>query len=298
MKSLSVMSLNTFDQQLNQLLSQPTKSGFDIMHYDDYFNERPPPIKTQNNFSDFNKSMANLQRYNQSGSQYGGSKAFPSELPGLNDNNTLGSHFLKSNQSYANGLTAQDKHNGTNGSYNPLNDYIKPNFTELIVQSTVHGPTGNKLFGNQVKTSNPFINGQSNGISSQTKFEGFNSKALGSKNQQPDVSTYDRFNIQNISKKLDAFNTNLSDNINNGSYFEKPNTNHKQQQDAVGRSNYQKDQLDISKSPNPDSSRIYNNYLTNIANKYGQVSIDNNYGPAITNDVFKSHLMSKKVSSR
>lgn len=291
---MSLVSLNAFDQQLSQLLNAPIKAGYDIMQYNEYFSEKPPPIRTQNNFSEYDRGVGGMQKFNPSGSQFGGKGV---QAQGINDRDKIGSMYLKPTQS--NVKLGEDRVSGFNGSQNPLNDYLKPNLTDLGAQNTLQSQTDNKFIG--VKPPSQFGTGMLNNKISQSRFEGFNPNALNGKNNL-EVSNFGRFNSQDIGKKVDALTVNPSEG-NSMNYLQKytsqnPSQGQALNLDVFSKSNAQDSKLQYSKSPPPENFRLYNDYISNVATKYGQKPIEVNNSQTMPSDPFKSHLMSKKVSTR
>lgn len=256
MKSRASQPLSVFDQQLTQLINNIPSRGYDIMRYEEYFNEKPPPITKQNNFADYGNSMVHNDKNSHVNSQYGINKISQTQLDGLNYNREP-IDYLKP-ISYNNG----SRHNGVNG-----------------VNTNVSGV--------KVNSSSPFINGQFN-TTGNLKLNGFGANHVGSKIQQPVIVNLAKLNGQDANIGNGIFNTGTH-NTSKVGYLQK--FNHLTTQNTPIEVQY-------SKSPPTNPSRSYNNYMSNLTHKYGQLPNDTTNGLNASNDAFKSHLMSKKVSTK
>lgn len=295
MQSTSIASLEAFDQQLAVLLQQSLRPGYDIMQYNDYFNEKPPPIKTQNKFVDSNRT-SNLNRLNHSTFQSGIKRTTNDQFQGFDENVKHSTNYLKPNQSNLNPKNEAERNSRTYPMSNPLNDFIKPSYNNMDVQNTMQSQKDNQpLDLNTI--NNKFSNHELNAGNSQAKVEAFNSNVLGTKSQKNENSTFGKYNPQVIGSNVD-----LNQNEEKINYLQKfstmPDRNQQIYLNDLSEHSLSNNQNNYSKSPNKDPSRLYNNYMSNLTNKYGGAPVDVNTNQNISNGIFKSHVMNKKVSSR
>lgn len=263
-----IILMNTFDDYLTQKLNEALKPSYDIMNYNDYFNEQPIPIKQKNDFVDITRSMIKIKEPILSISKNDIVKDEKS-IQGMNSNvNKYNSNYVNNIQS---GMNGSSKYTNVKNMIplNILNQYMKPKHQNNAAQKSETYLKILKSHDSDTIENKHLNTVEFNEIINQSKMD----------------ENYVDLEMKTAKKaKPKKHSQKFKDNklLTQNNKKENQNDRHK------GKS------MDIDKS----KSIVHQNYITNLNKKYQKKSSDKNIAQNDDNQLYKSYITSKKIFSR